>query len=114
MVARSEGDKISRINRSEGIKTEMVNLSEGEMQSLINMAEGTASEISALAHATAESIEKVGSAIAMPGGDKAVRLDLAKRYLETFEKLAKPATKIVLPTDMTNLNEILKGMDLLV
>ena len=49
ILAKSLGDKASRINRSEGQMTELINLSEGEKQRRINSAEGKAAEILAIA-----------------------------------------------------------------
>lgn len=108
VIARSEGEKQSRINRSEGKKAEMINVSEGQMQKLINEAEGKASETLAIAEATAESIEKIAAAISADGGDESVRLQLASRYLERLSVLATAETRVVLPTDLTDFDALLK------
>lgn len=111
IVARSEGDKQSRINVSEGQKREMINHSEGQMQRMINEAEGRAEEILAVARATAGSIEKVADAIDQVGGDESVRLQLAERYLDRLGALAKDRTRIVLPADLTDLEGLLRSLD---
>ena len=112
IVARSEGEKQSRINTSEGEKMEAINLSEGQMQRTINEAEGQAQEILSIAEATANSIEVVAAAIeSSPGGDDAIRLQLAERYLQKLTGLAQEGTRVVLPTDMTNIDAVLKSLN---
>ena len=112
IIARSEGEKQSRINTSEGQKREMINLSEGEMQKTINEAEGKASEVLALAEATANSIEKIAAAIIEEGGDQAIRLDVAQKYLSSLGHLANPRTEVIFPADLTNLDKLLSGLAL--
>ncbi len=112
LVARSEGEKESRINRSEGQKMELINRSEGERQRRVNEAEGRAAEIRAIAEATADSIEKLADAAVMPGGEDAVRLQLAERYLNQLSRLATADTQVVLPTDLTRLDEMLGSVGL--
>ncbi|MBV7316961.1 SPFH domain-containing protein [Shewanella sp. NIFS-20-20] len=112
LLAKSEGDKQSKINRSEGIKAEMVNISEGEMQRRINEAEGQAEEILQLAAATADSIKTLASAIAAPGGQQALRLQLAEQYLQQLQGLAKKGTRVVLPNDLTNFGQWMQGPEL--
>ncbi len=111
VVARSEGDKLSRINMSEGEKLEMINLSEGQMQRQINEAEGRAEEILAIAKATAQSIERISAAINASGGEESIRLQLAEKYLTRLTVLAKEETRVVLPADLTSLEEILKSLE---
>lgn len=112
IVARSEGEKQSRINTSEGEKTEAINLSEGQMQRIINEAEGQAQEILSIAEATANSIEVVAAAIhSSPGGDDSIRLQLAERFLQKLTALAAPGTRVVLPSDLTDINAILKSLN---
>ena len=112
IVAKSEGDRQSRINLSEGQKCEVINRSEGEMQRVINEAQGQAAEILAIAQATATSIETVASAIEQGGGDDAVRWQLADAYLEKLAVLAKSSAKVFLPADLTDLDGILRSLDL--
>ncbi len=109
-IARSEGEKQSRINRSEGHKQELINKSEGEKTRRINEAEGEASEIRAIAKATAESILKVGASINTNGGQDAMYLSLYQNFLEKLENLASEKTKVVLPLDLSNPEDMLKGI----
>jgi regulator of protease activity HflC (stomatin/prohibitin superfamily) len=112
IVAESEGDKQSRINTSEGKKLELINRSEGEMQRRINDAQGRAEEIRSIAKATSESIEHIASAISVPGGQSSVRLQLAEKYLKQLRSLADSKTQVLLPADLTNLEGLLKSIEL--
>jgi regulator of protease activity HflC (stomatin/prohibitin superfamily) len=112
IVAESEGNMQSRINTSEGRKLELINRSEGEMQRMINEAEGRAQEIRSIAEATAQSIERIASAISVPGGQSSVRLQLAEKYLKQLRALARDGTRVVLPADLTNLEGLLKSIEL--
>ncbi|MHC4944211.1 MAG: SPFH domain-containing protein [Planctomycetota bacterium] len=112
IVAQSEGDKQSRINKSEGRRLELINRSEGEMQRTINEAQGKAQEIQSIAEATAESIEKIAAAISLPGGEASVRLQLAEKYLKRLKTLAQEKTHVLLPADLTDLESLLKSIDL--
>jgi regulator of protease activity HflC (stomatin/prohibitin superfamily) len=113
LVARSEGEKQSRINRSEGQKMELINKSEGEMQRRINEAEGRAAEVLAIAEATATSIEKIADAVSLPGGEKAVRLQLTERYLKGLATLGSSGTtQVVLPADLTRVDTLIDSMGL--
>ncbi len=112
ILARSEGDRQARINTSEGQKAEMINLSEGEMQKTINEAEGRAAEILSLALATSESIEKIGAAVSENEGDRAIRLDIAGKYISSLRHLSRDGTEIIFPADVTNLDGLLDGLGL--
>ena len=112
IVARSEGDKQSRINTSEGRRLELINRSEGEMQRTINEAQGQAEEIRSIAHATAESIEKIAASISVAGGAHSVRLQLAERYLKTLRRLADEKTDVLLPMDLANPQQLLDSIEL--
>lgn len=102
LLAKSEGDKQSKINRSEGMKAEMINLSEGEMQKRINEAEGRAEEILELARATSESIQALAEVISAPGGQNALRMQLAEQYLKQLDGLCKESSRVILPANMVD------------
>ncbi len=112
ILAKSEGDRQSRINLSEGLKMEMINKSEGEMQRRINEAEGKSHEIMAFAEATAESIEKVAAAIEVPGGANAVKLQLSEKYLKNLSLVSRENTQILLPADLTRPQDLLDAVGL--
>ncbi|MBU43256.1 MAG: paraslipin [Spirochaetaceae bacterium] len=110
VIAISEGDMRSKINRSEGMMQEMINRSEGEKQKLINEAEGRAREIEALAKATAIGIEKIAQSITQPGGANAVYLTLAEDYLRKLEGIASEGNQVILPMDLSRIDEVLGGL----
>jgi len=105
-VARSEGEKQSLINRAAGERAEAIALSEGEKMKRINEAEGRAQEILKVAEATAEGLRKVGEALAEPGGHEAANLDVAKKYLDQFGKLARENNTMILPGNLTDVSSM--------
>jgi regulator of protease activity HflC (stomatin/prohibitin superfamily) len=111
-IARSEGDMQANINNSEGLKTEMINKSEGEKQRRINEAEGRAREIEALAEATAHAIEAVAAAVREPGGNQAMALRLTEAYLGKLSGIARKDATVILPADLTRLDEQLAALGL--
>jgi regulator of protease activity HflC (stomatin/prohibitin superfamily) len=111
-VARSEGEQQSTVNDAEGYKQEVINESEGEMQRRVNEAEGRAEEIEAIAEATATAIERVAQAVSAPGGEEAVKLRLAERYLQTIAKIGKQNSEVLLPADLTKYDSVISGLAL--
>ncbi len=105
-IARSEGEKQALINRAEGERAEAIALSEGEKMRRINEAEGRAQEILKVAEATAEGIRKVGEALASPGGHEAANLEVAKKYLDQFGKLARENNTMILPGNLTDVSSM--------
>ncbi|RUA12901.1 MAG: paraslipin [Flavobacteriia bacterium] len=105
-IARSEGEKQALINRAAGERAEAIALSEGEKMKRINEAEGRAQEILKVAEATAEGIRKVGEALTAPGGPEAANLDVAKKYLDQFGKLAKENNTMILPGNLTDVSSM--------
>jgi len=103
-IARSEGEKQATINRAEGDKAEAIFLSEGEKMKRINEAEGRAQEILRVAEATAEGIRKVAESLDAPGGTEAANLEVAKKYLDEFGKLAKENNTMIVPGNLTDLS----------
>ncbi|MFQ3194914.1 MAG: regulator of protease activity HflC (stomatin/prohibitin superfamily) [Colwellia sp.] len=105
ILAKSLGDKASRINRSEGLMTEMINISEGEKQRRINSAEGKAAQIIAIAQATGDSITKIAIAIEQPGGKQALDLQLTEQYLQQMQGLSQANRKVILPANLLDFNQ---------
>ncbi len=105
-IARSEGEKQAILNKAEGDRGEAIFLSEGEKTKRINEAEGRAKEILMVAEATAEGIRKVGEALASPGGKEAANLEVAKKYLNEFGKLAKENNTMIVPGNLSNLSSM--------
>lgn len=99
-IARSEGQKQAIINKAEGERAEAISLSEGEKMKRINEADGRAQEILRVAEATAEGIRKVAEALSMPGGHEAANLEVAKKYVDQFGKLAKENNTMIIPSNL--------------
>ncbi|MBA7553397.1 Protein QmcA [subsurface metagenome] len=110
-IARSLGEKESKINLSQASMEEAINISEGEKEKRINEAEGKAKEILAIARATAVSIRKIASAMEVEGGKEAVNLQVKQNYITQLNKLASKDTKLILPMDLTNLDEIFESIN---
>jgi len=105
ILAKSLGDKASRINRSEGLMTELINLSEGEKQRRVNSAEGKAAEILAIAKATGDSISKIANAIEQPGGQQALNMQLSEQYLQKMSGLSDKSRKVILPANLLDFDK---------
>lgn len=112
LLARAEGQKESMVNESEGRKQELINRSEGEKQRRINEAQGRAEEVLAIARATAESIRKLAAALSVPGGAQAVQLQLSQKYLSKLPALARPDKRVVLPADLSRMDDLLAAVGL--
>ena len=111
-IANSEGIMQSTINDAEGTKSEIINRSEGEMQRRINEAEGVAQEIEALAEATAVSIEEIADALSSEKGKEAMQMRLAEKYINQLSKLARSQNDVIIPNDITDYDQIMKGLSL--
>lgn len=105
-IAKSEGERQAMINRSEGERAEAIARSEGEKMRRINEAEGQAQEILKVAEATAEGIRRVADALNGPGGKDAANLEVAKKYLDQFGKLAKESTTLILPANLADVSSM--------
>lgn len=99
---RAEREKRAEIFRSEGERQALINLAEGQKMKMINEADGRAQEILRVAAATAEGIRKVAEALSLPGGQEAASLEVAKKYIEEFGKLAKENNTMILPGNLTD------------
>jgi regulator of protease activity HflC (stomatin/prohibitin superfamily) len=110
ILAKSLGDKASRINRSEGQMTELINISEGEKQRRINAAEGKSAEILAIATATSNAISKIANAIEQPGGDQAINMQLNEQYLQQMSGLSDKSRKVILPANLLDFDEWLNTL----
>ena len=105
-IAKSEGERQSTINRAEGDRSEAIARSEGEKMRRINEAEGPAQEILKVAEATAEGIRRVAEALSSPGGQDAANLDVAKKYLDQFGKLAKENNTMIVPANLADVSSM--------
>ena len=109
-IIKSTGDREYKINLSEGEKQQAINLSEGEKQRRINHAEGRAAEISLVAEATAEGLEAVAKAIAGPGGQTAVKMQLVEEFVDELGKILTSADVSVVPADLANMKGFFQGL----
>lgn len=105
-IAKSEGERQAMINRAEGERAEAIARSEGEKMRRINEAEGQAQEILKVAEATAEGIRRVADALSAPGGQDAANLEVAKKYLDQFGKLAKENNTMILPANLADVSSM--------
>lgn len=112
-ILQSEGVRDAKINEAEGQKQRVIKESEALMQSKINAARGEAEAILAVAGATAEGLQKVGESLRLQGGEKAMELRIAERYLTEFGNIARTGNTIVLPANLSEVGSMLtlaKGM----
>ena len=105
-IAKSEGERQAMINRAEGERAEAIARSEGEKMRRINEAEGQAQEILKVAEATAEGIRRVAEALSTQGGQDAANLEVAKKYIDQFGKLAKENTTMILPANLADVSSM--------
>jgi len=113
MLAAAEGKRQSNINESEGIMSEIINVSEGEKQKRINESKGKAMEIEKIAHATAKSIIKIASTLSESHSEEAINMRLTQQYINEISKLAHEKKEIILPINLNDFDETLKGISLL-
>lgn len=105
-ILQSEGERQSKINIAEGRKQEVVLSSEAALTDQVNRAKGEAEAILAVAEATAKGIELVGESIRKQGGEEAVALKIAEKYVEAFGKLARESTTVLLPTNANDAGSV--------
>jgi regulator of protease activity HflC (stomatin/prohibitin superfamily) len=98
-ILESEGKRQAQINIAEASKAEVVLESEAAMTDQINRAKGEAEAIIAVADATARGIETIATSIMKKGGNEAVSLKIAEKYVDAFGKLAKDSTTVLLPSN---------------
>lgn len=89
MQAEAERKKRATVLDSEAAQQSEINIAKGARQAAILQAEGEAAAIVARARATAQGIELLAAALNKPGGQEAVSLGVAEKYVEAFSKIAK-------------------------
>jgi len=95
VVLQSEGDQQAAINKADGQKRAVELASQGEATARINRANAGAMEIKLIA----EQINK-------EGGKEAVSLELARKYLTSFDNLAKETNTLIIPQDASHVSGI--------
>jgi regulator of protease activity HflC (stomatin/prohibitin superfamily) len=106
VVLASEGERDAKINQAEGDKQRVIKASEANKQQQINEADGQAAAILAVATATAEGLRQVGGALSERGGIEAMQLRIGEEYVRQFGKLAKEATTLVVPGNLSDLASV--------
>ncbi|MDR2337068.1 MAG: paraslipin [Deltaproteobacteria bacterium] len=106
-ILESEGFKEAEINKAEGNKQRVIKESEANKAQQINEAEGQAEAILALARANAEGIVLIAQALASQGGNKAMELKIAEKYLDEFGKLAQKSNTLVLPANLSDVGSMI-------
>src|SRR5579859_5266997 len=99
-ILESEGQRQSASNIAEGQKQSTILASEAIRAENINRASGEAEAILLRAKATAEGLKVVANAIQSEGGQAAVGMGVAEKYVEAFGKLAKEGSTVVVPAGL--------------
>lgn len=107
LIARSEGRKQEQINLADGDRAAAIARSEGEQQAAINAAQGEAQALIAVAKATALALSEVGEAIRQPGGEAAVNLKVAEKYVAAFGNVAKSTNTLILPANLADMASLI-------
>ena len=108
-ITISAGQKEAKIFVSEGEQIEAVNLSEGEKTKRINEATGRAQEIRLTADASAKGIALIAEAIRAPGGEQAVKMQLAEQYIIELGRILEGAEITVLPQGVAQMKTFFEG-----
>ena len=106
VILASEGERDAKINQAEGDKQRVIKASEANKQQQINEADGQAAAILAVATATAEGLRRVGGALSETGGIEAMQLRIGEEYVRQFGKLAKEATTLIVPGNLSDLASV--------
>lgn len=109
LIAESEGRKQEQINLATGAKEAAIAQSEGEKQAEINKAEGQATATITLANATATAIENIAKAASSNGGMTAINMQIAQRYVEAFESLAKTNNTLIIPSNLGDMSSLISS-----
>ena len=107
-ILESEGHRQAAINKAEGRKTSTILASEAIKAENVNTAEGEAQAILLKARASAQGIREIAKAIReTPGGNDAVSLQVAEKYVDAFGKLAKESNTVVIPAGLGDMGGLI-------
>jgi regulator of protease activity HflC (stomatin/prohibitin superfamily) len=101
-ILTSEAVRQSAINIAQGKKQSTILASEATRAENINNAEGEARAILLRANATSQGLRMVAN-----GGQQAVAMDVAEKYVEAFGKLAKEGNAIVVPAALGDMGAMI-------
>jgi len=111
-ITRATAEKEKLINVSEGERQMAINISTGEKQKRINEAKGKAEGVKLIAESTAQSLTMVGQAIALPGGNDALKMQLVDHYIDQLDEVLEGGEVTLFPNNLATLKGIvdeLKG-----
>ncbi len=104
LIAQSEGKRQEQINLAEGERQALITESEGDKAAAINKAQGEATAITLVADATADALGKIARATQLPGGNEAVNLKVAERFVDAFGELAKQNNTLIVPSNVSDIS----------
>jgi regulator of protease activity HflC (stomatin/prohibitin superfamily) len=113
-ILESEGQRQSAINIAEGQKQSTILQSEAVRSEKINNASGEAEAILLRAKATAEGLKLVAHAIQSEGGQEAVGMGVAEKYVEAFGRLAKEGNAVVVPAGLGDMGGMIAQVRFLI
>jgi regulator of protease activity HflC (stomatin/prohibitin superfamily) len=108
VILASEAEREAVINSAEAEKQRVIRASEAHREEQINRAEGQARAILAVASATAEGLKEVATAIETPGGENAMKLQIAEKFVAEFGKLAKEGNSLIVPANLMDIAGMIK------
>ncbi|GLS83450.1 SPFH domain-containing protein [Paraferrimonas haliotis] len=110
-ITTARAHKEAMINLSEGERQYAINISEGEKQKRINEALGTAKEIEIIADAKAQGMNLVSAAIAKPGGDDAMQMQLQEEFIDQMGEVLQNTEVSVVPNDLARIQGMFEGIN---
>eukprot|EP01064_Diplonema_japonicum_P001461 TRINITY_DN1093_c0_g3_i1.p2 TRINITY_DN1093_c0_g3~~TRINITY_DN1093_c0_g3_i1.p2 ORF type:complete len:176 (+),score=43.18 TRINITY_DN1093_c0_g3_i1:772-1299(+) len=100
-VLESEGDRDAMTNRAAGEQKAKELLAEAERVVTVKQAEGEASKMKLISEAQADAIRIVATTIKNnANSEEAMKLEVAKKYIESFGNIAKETNTVVLPSNL--------------
>ncbi len=106
-ITRATAEKEKLVNVSEGERQMAINISEGEKRKRINEAKGKAEGVKLIAESTAKSLTMVGEAIALPGGNDALKMKLVDQYIDQLDEVIGSGDVSLFPTNLATLKGIM-------
>ncbi|KAG5462854.1 MAG: hypothetical protein BJ554DRAFT_3238, partial [Olpidium bornovanus] len=101
-ILESEGSRQAAINVAEGRKQATILASEADKAEKINMATGDSEAILLRARASSTGIQWIAEAIKASGGQDAVAMTIAEKYIEAFGMIAKEGTTVIVPAGVND------------
>jgi regulator of protease activity HflC (stomatin/prohibitin superfamily) len=109
VILTSEGVRDAQINEAEGEKQRVIKQSEADQQKQINEANGQADAILSIATATAEGLRRVAVSLNEEGGDAAMQLRIAEKYVDKFGEIANSSdSSLVIPANLSDIASMIK------